>query len=119
MIIQTTNLSTPQAAQPEARVSVASAAPAKLPAASAPPADPGQTASPEAVKQAVSAINQALQQSSRNLEFSVDSDTAQTVVRLFDTSTGELIRQYPSEATIAIAREIEAMQQGLLLKQEV
>lgn len=119
MIIQTTNLSTPQTAKPEARVAVSSAAPAKLPAANAPSVDPVQAASPEAVKQAVSAINQVLQQSSRNLEFSVDSDTAQTVVRLFDTSTGELIRQYPSEATLAIAREIEAMQQGLLLKQEV
>jgi len=118
MIIQTTNLFAPQAAQPEARVPVSGTAPAKLPAADAPSVQPVQPASAEAVKQAVSAINQALQQSSRNLEFSVDSDTTQTVVRLFDTSTGELIRQYPSEATLAIAREIEAMQQGLLLKQK-
>ncbi len=116
MIVQTTHLTPQQAAQPDARVS--NATPARAPVVDVPPAQPAQPASSEAVKQAVSAINQAMQQSNRSLEFSVDGDTDQTVVRLVDTSTGELIRQYPSEATLAIAREIEAMQQGLLLKQE-
>jgi flagellar protein FlaG len=31
-----------------------------------------------------------------------------------DTSTGTLIRQFPSEATLAISRDIEQFQQGLL-----
>jgi len=85
------------------------------------PATPETTASQptvEELKHAVAAINQAMQQSNRNLEFSVDSDTHRTVVRMVDTSTGELIRQFPSETTLAISRGIDQFQQGLLLKQK-
>lgn len=70
------------------------------------------------LKSAVVAINQAMRQSNQTLEFSVDTDTKKTVVRMVDTSTGELIRQFPSEATLAIARGIEQFQQGLLLTQK-
>jgi flagellar protein FlaG len=56
-----------------------------------------------------------MQQSNRNLEFSVDTDTHKTVVRMVDTSTGELLRQFPSEATLAISRGIDQLQQGLLV----
>jgi flagellar protein FlaG len=72
----------------------------------------------EELKGAVAAINQAMQQANRNLEFSVDTDTNRTVVRMVDTSTGELIRQFPSETTLAISRGIDQFQQGLLLKQK-
>ncbi|MBZ0068923.1 MAG: flagellar protein FlaG, partial [Thiobacillus sp.] len=37
---------------------------------------------------------------------------------MLDTSTGQLIRQYPSEEALAISRGIEQFQQGLLLKQK-
>jgi flagellar protein FlaG len=37
---------------------------------------------------------------------------------MVDTSTGELIRQFPSEATLAISRGIAEFQQGLLIKQK-
>jgi flagellar protein FlaG len=67
------------------------------------------------VKQAVAAINHAMRQSNRDLEFVVDSDTRKTVVKMVDTSTGELIRQFPTETTLAISRGIEQFQQGLLL----
>ena len=33
------------------------------------------------------AINKAMQQSNQNLEFSVDTDTNKTVVKMVDTST--------------------------------
>ena len=86
---------------------------------SAPPAQKApQQASVEELKRAVATINQAMQQSDRNLEFSVDSDTKKTVVRVVDTSTGELIRQVPTEAALAISRSIDQFQQGLLLNQE-
>jgi hypothetical protein len=39
-------------------------------------------------------------------------------VKMLDTSTGQLIRQYPSEEALAISRGIEQFQQGLLLKQK-
>jgi len=111
MIIQNTSHMN-QAVQPDVRVNgaVPARAVAITPAQSAPSA--------EELKSAVAAINQAMQQSNRNLEFSVDTDTHRTVVRMVDTSTGELIRQFPSETTLAISRGIDQFQQGLLLKQK-
>jgi flagellar protein FlaG len=111
MIIQNTSHMN-QAVQPDVRVN--GAAPARAVAIT-----PAQSApSAEELKSAVAAINQAMQQSNRNLEFSVDTDTHRTVVRMVDTSTGELIRQFPSETTLAISRGIDQFQQGLLLKQK-
>jgi len=77
-------------------------------------------AEPSATKlqNAVENINKALKQANRNLEFSVDESTNKRVVRLVDTDTGDLVRQFPSEEMLAISRAIDQIQQGLLLKQE-
>jgi flagellar protein FlaG len=114
MIIQTTNLPLNQAMQPDMRAH--GTAPVKT-VADTQKTEPQQV-SAEALNSAVAVINQAMQQSNPALEFSVDTDTQKTVVRMVDTSTGELIRQFPSEATLAIARGIEQFQQGLLLTQK-
>ncbi|MEW5968221.1 MAG: flagellar protein FlaG [Pseudomonadota bacterium] len=105
----------PQAVQPEAPVRVSVGAPGQTAPSQASPA--GQP-SPEELRSVVSAINLALQKSNRNLEFSIDTDANQTVIKLVDTSTGELIRQFPSEATLAISRGIEQAEQGFLLRQQ-
>jgi flagellar protein FlaG len=77
-----------------------------------------QQPSPEELRNAVETLNKAMQQSNQNLQFSVDNETDKVVVRMVDTSTGQLIRQFPSEETLAISRGIEQFQQGLLLKQQ-
>jgi flagellar protein FlaG len=115
MIIQPTNPLVHQATVPDVRP--VAPAPARAVSASAPEISV-RPPSPEELKQAVAAINQAMKQSNRNLEFMVDSDTDRTVVRMVDTSTGELIRQFPTETTLAISRGIEQFQQGLLLRQK-
>ena len=104
-----------QAVQPDVRAN--GAAPARA-IAITPTLHASVQASVEALKSAVVAINQAMQASNLNLEFSVDADSHRTVVKMVDTSTGELIRQYPTEATLAISRGIDQFQQGLLLKQK-
>ena len=72
----------------------ATSAPASVPA-------PGQ------VKQAVQMINKAIQTFSRNLEFSFDdAAVGKTVVKVVDKETGDMIRQIPSEETLAIARAL-------------
>ena len=81
----------------------------------APAPQPAPQPSMEVLKSAVAALNLAMQQSNQSLEFSVDTNTQRTVVKMVDTSTGELIRQFPSEATLAISRGIDQFQQGLLL----
>jgi len=83
-----------------------------------PQAPAAPQATNEQLKKAVDEINRAMQQSGRNLQFSVDSATDRVVVRLTDTETGEVIRQIPSEETLEIARSIGQFQQGLLLKQQ-
>lgn len=70
------------------------------------------------LKSAVDSANKMLKQASNNLEFSVDADTHTTVVKLVDTETGDVIRQFPSKEMLAIARSIDQIQQGLLLKNE-
>jgi flagellar protein FlaG len=69
------------------------------------------------LEKAVSHINQVLRQANRNLAFSVDGETKRVIVKVIDTETGELIRQLPSEETLAISRAIGVVQKGLLLKQ--
>jgi flagellar protein FlaG len=115
MIIQN-NSNTSQGVRPDVSAVGAVSAKAERKAAAAPPAQSAQPqASAAELKSAVASINQAMRQSNRNLEFSVDTDTRQTVVKMMDSSTGEVIRQYPSEETLAISRNIEHFQQGLLL----
>ena len=83
--------------------------------------------SQEALKQAQSiaqlqrliiSMNKAIQQGSSNLEFTMDNGSEKILVKLIDTSTGDVIRQIPSEEILAIAQSIEKMQQGLLLNKE-
>jgi len=119
MIIQNLSLLN-QAVFPAARTADATAPASAEPAVvtDTPARNVPQQPSAEALKGAVATLNKAMQQSNQNLEFSVDTDTHKVVVRMVDTSTGQLIRQFPSEETLAISREIEQFQQGLLLKQK-
>ena len=70
------------------------------------------------LESAIHDLNQSMKANSSNLAFSIDPDTEQTVVKLMDSSTGEVIKQFPSKEAIAIAKAIGDVQQGLLLKQK-
>ncbi len=63
-------------------------------------------------------VNKVLKQSNKSLEFSVDTGTQKSIVKLIDTDTGDLIRQYPTEEMLAISNAIDQFQQGVLLKQK-
>lgn len=67
---------------------------------------------------AVDIINKALHQSNKNLEFTVDSETKDPVVKLVDSETGDVIRQFPTDEALSIAKSIDSYQQGLLIKQQ-
>ena len=74
---------------------------------------------PAQLQSAVDNINRAMRQSNANLEFSIDQDTKRTVVKVVESGTGQVIRQFPSEDILNIAHAIDQMQQrGLLLKQK-
>lgn len=72
----------------------------------------------EKLKGVVDNINRALKLANRNLEFSVDESTSKQVVKLVDSDTGDLIRQFPSDEMLAISRAIDQVQKGLLLRQK-
>lgn len=72
----------------------------------------------EQLKNVVESINKTLKQANRNLEFSVDKDTNRQVVKLVDSETGDVIRQFPTDEMLAISHAIDQAQEGLLLKQE-
>lgn len=72
----------------------------------------------QAVEQAAKEIKQAMAtMSSTGLQFSIDGDTKQTVVKVVDTQTGNVIRQIPSQELIDIAKAMDRAK-GLLLRQE-
>lgn len=77
-----------------------------------------QQASTAQLQNALESVNKALRQSGKNLEFSVDEESRRQIVRVVDTETGDVIRQFPSEEMLAISRSIDMVQQGLLIKQE-
>ena len=51
------------------------------------------------------------------LKFSIDDDSGQTVVKIVDTATDEVIRQIPSKEMLAIAQALGKIQ-GLLIRQK-
>ncbi|MDO3382605.1 flagellar protein FlaG [Gilvimarinus algae] len=60
----------------------------------------------DSVKQAVAHMNKFIQSTQRDLQFSYDSDSGDTIVRVLDSSTKEVIRQIPDEIFLKLAREL-------------
>lgn len=54
-------------------------------------------------------------QSQRNLEFSVDTDSGRDVVKVLDGESGDVIRQFPSEDVLKLARAAAAGKGGLFV----
>jgi len=75
-----------------------------------------QPASMEQLEAAVSSVRAYIQPINSDLQFSVNNDTNQVVVKVVDSQTKEVIRQIPSEEMIAIAKMLDSIK-GLFLKQ--
>ena len=56
---------------------------------------------------AVEHLNNQVQNLNRNLEFSIDQDSGELVVKVVDAQTHEVIRQIPSQEALALAKDIE------------
>jgi flagellar protein FlaG len=69
------------------------------------------------VAEAVHNINKTMQALSQNLEFSIDPDSKQTIVKVVDQQTKEVIRQMPSAEALEIAKALDRVQ-GLLIRQK-
>jgi flagellar protein FlaG len=75
----------------------------------------------EDVAAAVDKMKEAMLGSSQSLQFSIDEDSKDIVVKVIDQSTKEVVRQIPSKEALQIAKSldksIDKMQQGLLINQ--
>ena len=71
-----------------------------------PPEDKKAEISSEDIQQAVAELNLHIQNIERDLLFSVDDSSGQTIVRVVNSDTEEVIRQIPSEEVLRISRSI-------------
>lgn len=78
-------------------------------------AAPQPTRSLAAVQAAAHQLEQFLQSIGRTIEFRVDTATQMTVVTVKDTSTGDVIRQMPSDETLWLAEHLDGKQISALL----
>lgn len=71
------------------------------------------------VAQAVKDINKLLRESSppQNVEFTIDSDSERTIVKVVDQTTKEVLRQIPSEEALELAKAMD-LSKGLLIRQK-
>ncbi|MFN3792519.1 flagellar protein FlaG [Massilia sp.] len=70
----------------------------------------------EQVVDAVGKINESMRASSQSLEFAIDEDSKEIVVKIIDEGTREVVRQIPSVEALEIAKSIDKMR-GLLISQ--
>jgi len=72
----------------------------------------------EALQEKVSQLNEHMQSLNRSLQFSIDETSGDTVVKVIDAETKELVRQIPSQDVID-ARNAVAEYRGILLETKV
>lgn len=102
--------------QPEAPVTARREVSAPAPEAEAGKIDsaPGE-ADPAELKQRVDELNAAMKLHASSIQFSVDEESGRTIVKVVDTDTDTVLRQYPSRELLAISRQIDKFQ-GMFVK---
>lgn len=74
----------------------------------------------EELQEAVRNVSGYVQNITRELNFSIDEELGKTIVRVIDESTGDVIRQIPSEDMLQLARNLaeikERQAKGLLFQ---
>ena len=61
----------------------------------------------EELNEAVSQLNDYVQNVQRDLQFEVDNDSGQTIVRVVDQQTQEVVRQMPDEVALRLAEKLQ------------
>ena len=77
-----------------------------------------QQASREEIEQTVSEIGDFVQTIQRNLQFTVDDDSGETIIKVTDKETDDVIRQIPSEEVLQLQQYIKDAS-GILFKAKV
>jgi flagellar protein FlaG len=72
----------------------------------------------ERVQAAVAQMNEYIQSTQRDLNFSYDPASGETVVKVLDRSTQEVIRQIPDETFLRLAQKLDTETPGSLFSAE-
>ena len=117
MQIQSTGSSpAPKLDERPAAVSGQAAVAGRSPSPETPATVPGTVPGRDEVSAAVKKLNEAMPPSAQSLEFEIDEDSKEVVVKIIDQSTKEVVRQIPTEEALEMAKSIDKMQ-GLLIRQ--
>jgi flagellar protein FlaG len=71
--------------------------------------NPQQEMTADEMQAVVDKLNEFMHNGQRNLNFSVDRETDETVIKVMNSETQEVIRQFPSEEALKLTQHIEGM----------
>ena len=74
------------------------------------------TVSNEELSAAIEVISAFIKPQIRNVNFTQDESLGKTVVKVFDTQSKELIKQFPSEDVLELSRKIKGLQEEIASK---
>jgi flagellar protein FlaG len=72
----------------------------------------------ERMQTSANELNALVKTIQRDLQFSVDDSSGETVIKVLDTQTDEVIRQIPSKEVLALTQNFESLK-GILFSAEV
>jgi flagellar protein FlaG len=107
---------TPKLDERPAVVTGQAAVAGRQPVPDMPASVPESTPDREEVSAAVKKLNEAMPPSAQSLEFEIDEESKEVVVKIIDQNTREVVRQMPSKEALEMAKAIDKMQ-GLLIRQ--
>lgn len=114
--LQSATVQRPVVALPQQRVSVdVTEASSQKESAAAQQVAPSE----QDIQEAMSKLTSHFQNIQRNLNFSVDEGSGRTVVKVIDADSQEVIRQFPTEEALALARrlrELSGDESGVLIQ---
>jgi flagellar protein FlaG len=69
-------------------------------------ADEKQPLTPEQLEKVAQQLQDFVGEMNRGLEFSVDKDSGRDVIKVIDKSSGDLVKQYPSEEVLTLVAKL-------------
>ncbi len=87
----------------------------QVPSPPLPGSRPSAPAAGDVLQQAAQRVVAAMQNGGISFNFTIDKQSGMTIVRIFNKSTGELVRQIPSEEAVHVAQLLRQDEQHLLL----
>jgi flagellar protein FlaG len=119
MLLSSTNGTAPvPASAPRApQIEIRAQAPAAEASAAAKKAQHSDSPAPAEVESALKTLNEFTAMVAQDVRFTMDEESGKTIVKVVDTATQEVLRQFPSAEALSIARSIDKMQ-GLLIREK-